>query len=51
MEEEADLKGRGRNVVEERNMDDDALSAKSGSPEISHAPSPDVMEIDPPGIQ
>jgi hypothetical protein len=28
-------------------MDDEILSNKSGSPEITHIASPDVVEIDP----
>jgi hypothetical protein len=48
MRKKLTFKGRGRNVVEEKDMDDDAMSAKSGSPEISHVASPEVMEIDPP---
>lgn len=44
-----DFQGRGKNIVEERNLDDEAMSMKSGSPEISHVASPDAIEIDPPG--
>ena len=30
-------------------MEDEIMSNKSGSPEVTHIASPDVVEIDPPG--
>ena len=43
------MQGRGKNIIEERNGEDEVTSTKSGSPEVSHVASPDVAEIDPRG--
>jgi hypothetical protein len=32
-------------------VDDDVISVRSGSPPLSRPPSPDVMEIDSPGLK